>query len=61
MLANQMKGVLPRLIGQAQTSFIPMKNITINFIIAQEIDHSMRNKYGEKSMAIKIDLHKAYD
>lgn len=29
--------------------------------MAQEVIHSMKRKHSGKTMAIKIDLHKAYD
>lgn len=61
VLANNMKKVLPKLIGQEQTSFVPGHNITDNIIISQEVIHNMRKKLGEKSAAVKIYLQKAYD
>lgn len=36
-------------------------SIIDNIIIAQEFTHSMRNKLEKRTMAIKIDLLKAYD
>lgn len=61
VLANKLKLVLPELIKEGQTSFIPGRHITENIIIAQEVIHSMSKKKKGKYMAIKIDLHKAYN
>lgn len=56
-----MKLVLDKLIGEGQSSFVPNRNITDNIILVLEIAHTMRQRKGESSMAIKIDLKKAYD
>lgn len=61
VLANQMKLVLPKIISQGQTSFIPGRHITDNIIVAQEMAHSMRKQNGKDIAAIKIDLQKAFD
>lgn len=61
VLANRMQSSLSYLINIGQSSFIPDRGITDNIIIAQEIIHMMRKKNGRKSMALKIDLLKAYD
>lgn len=61
VMANRMKGVLPKLINSAQTSFVPGRNITDNTVIAQEVVHLMRKHNGEKYMSLKIDLQKAHD
>ncbi|CAA0806287.1 Unknown protein, partial [Striga hermonthica] len=57
-----LKGLMPRLIGPAQVSFIPGRHITDNIVIAQELIHTMRNLSGKKGyMVVKVDLEKAYD
>ena len=62
LIANWLKGLLPNLIGLAQTSFIPGRNITDNIAIAQEVIHSMKRKIGRVGfMIVKVDLEKAYD
>ncbi|XP_074314431.1 uncharacterized protein LOC141649645 [Silene latifolia] len=61
-LANRIKKVLPRLISETQSGFVPGRQITDNIVVFQEVIHSMRKKKGSKGiMAIKIDLEKAYD
>lgn len=49
-------------VGPNQASFVPNCQASDNIIIVQKLIHSMRRKTGKKgSMAIKIDLQKAYD
>lgn len=53
---------MPKLIGEEHASFIPRRQINDNIAIMQEIVHSMRNQKGRRgTMAIKVDLEKAYD
>ncbi|XP_074289408.1 uncharacterized protein LOC141614562 [Silene latifolia] len=61
-LANRIKRVLPHVISETQSGFVPGRQITDNIVIFQEAIHSMRKKKGKTGiMAIKIDLEKAYD
>ncbi|OMO52841.1 reverse transcriptase [Corchorus capsularis] len=62
-LANRLKLVLPNLIGDNQSVFVPDRMIYDNTMIAFETIHFMRNKrFGHKAhMALKLDLSKAYD
>ncbi|KAG7540165.1 Ribonuclease H domain [Arabidopsis thaliana x Arabidopsis arenosa] len=58
----RMKKVMPKLIGPAQSSFIPGRLSTDNIVLVQEAVHSMRRKKGRKGwMLLKLDLEKAYD
>ncbi|OMO58928.1 reverse transcriptase [Corchorus capsularis] len=63
MLANRLQLVLPNIISQNQSAFVPDRMIFDNAIIAFETTHFMSNKRtGRKShMALKLDLSKAYD
>lgn len=62
VIANLLKPLLPKLIAPNQGAFIPGRQACDNFIIAQELIHSMKHKSGKKgTMVIKIDLEKAYD
>ena len=62
VLVNRLRPFLMDLVGPLQNSFIPGRSTTDNVIIAQEILHHMHRSKGKKgNMAIKIDLHKAYD
>ncbi|CAL1381561.1 unnamed protein product [Linum trigynum] len=61
-LAERIKPLMPRLVHETQTSFVPGKHITNNICILQEVVHSMRAKKGRSGwMVLKIDLAKAYD
>ena len=63
VLANQLKQILPNVISESQSAFVPNRLITDNTTVAFKILHRMRNKRrGKKGqMAIKLDISKAYD
>lgn len=63
MLANRLKGLLPNLISENQSAFVPGRLITDNVIAAFEINHWMHRKTKGKVgfSALKIDMSKAYD
>ena len=63
VLANCLKQILPRVISEAQSAFIPERIITDHTTIAFEVLHRMRNRRRGKDgqMAIKLDISKAYD
>ncbi|OMO88655.1 reverse transcriptase [Corchorus capsularis] len=62
-LANRLKLILPQVIGENQSAFVPECMIFYNAMIAFETIHFLRNKIaGRKThMALKLDLSKAYD
>ncbi|XP_010424030.1 PREDICTED: uncharacterized protein LOC104709061 [Camelina sativa] len=56
------KRVIGKLIGPAQSNFIPGRLSTDNIVVVQEAVHSMHRKKGKKGwMLLKLDLEKAYD
>lgn len=62
VLANHMKKVLPLIISQTQSAFIPGRLITDNVLVAFEALHTMDvwMKGREGFMAMKLDMSKAY-
>ncbi|KAL0385615.1 UNVERIFIED_CONTAM: putative mitochondrial protein [Sesamum radiatum] len=52
-----------QIISQNQSAFVPGRLMTDNVLIAFEINHFLRTKYGGKNShaAIKLDISKAYD
>ena len=63
VLANRLKVILPNVISDAQSAFMPSRQITDNTTIVFEVLYRMRNKRkGKKGqMTIKLDIGKAYD
>lgn len=63
VLANRLKLILPNVISNSQSTFVPNQQITDNTIVAFEVLHMIKNKrIGKKGqMAIRLDISKAYD
>lgn len=63
VLANRLKVILPSIISENQSAFVPGRNITDNVLMAFEIIHFMRRKnYGSVGkVTFKLDITKAYD
>ena len=63
IITTRMQQILPNLISENQSAFVPGRAISDNVLITHEILHylliSSARKYG--SMAIKTDMSKAYD
>ncbi len=63
VLANRLKKVLPLVVSESQSAFVPSCLIIDNVLVAFQVMHSMSLKRrGRKGqMAIKLDMSKAYD
>lgn len=63
VISNRLKLVLPHVISEAHSAFVPCRLITDNVLVAYEMFHYPRKKKkGVKGhMAMKLDMSKAYD
>uniref|UniRef100_A0A2N9FDP4 Reverse transcriptase domain-containing protein n=1 Tax=Fagus sylvatica TaxID=28930 RepID=A0A2N9FDP4_FAGSY len=63
VLANRLKQVLPTIISESQSAFVPGRQITDNINVAFELMHCLRTRRKGKiaHMALKLDMSKAYD
>lgn len=63
VLANRLKDILPDIITENQSAFVPGRNISDNVLVAFELLHFMKRKnYGSNGeIALKLDVSKAYD
>jgi len=63
VLANRLKKILHKCIADSQSAFVPGRSILVNALVAIELVHYMKTKTKgkEKSVALKLDISKAYD
>jgi hypothetical protein len=63
VLTNRLKRVLPQIVSESQSAFVPGRLITDNILVAFETLHHMhqqrKRKYG--SVALKLDMSMAYE
>jgi hypothetical protein len=63
VIANRLKAILPHIISDSQSAFVPGRLITDSVLVAFETLHHMHTtKMGrDGAMALKLDMSKAYD
>ena len=61
-LVTRIRPYLDKLVSPFQFAFVPRRRSVDNFIVVQEIIHTLSNKKGRVGyMAIKVNLEKVYD
>lgn len=63
VLANRLKKILPLIIKENQSAFVPGRLITDNILLSSEVFHFMNHNKAKKRgyMTLKLDMSKAYD
>ncbi|CAM8940146.1 unnamed protein product [Rhodiola kirilowii] len=63
VLANRLKTILPSIISDSQSAFIPGRLISDNILAAHELIHFMKTRERQRAgyYALKLDMTKAYD
>lgn len=61
LLASRLKNIMPSIISQNQSAFVPHRSIGDNILLAQSLCRDYHKEVGAPRCAIKLDIHKAFD
>lgn len=63
VLSNRLCVILPCIISENQSAFVPRQSITDNILVAFEILHQMKQKSrsSESGVALKLNVRKVYN
>ena len=63
VMVNRLKIILPKIIDESQSAFVPRRMIFDNIVVAHKSIHAMKlKKKGNVGyLATKLDMSKAYD
>ncbi|KAL9690018.1 hypothetical protein QQ045_010411 [Rhodiola kirilowii] len=63
ILANRLKDILPLIISETQSAFVPGRLISENILLAHEVSHYIKSRRSQRTgfFSIKTDMSKAYD
>ncbi|KAL9675829.1 hypothetical protein QQ045_004037 [Rhodiola kirilowii] len=63
VITNRLKVVMPEIISEAQSAFVPGKLILDNILLAHEVLHYIKSRKLQKCgfFSLKADMSKAYD
>ncbi|XP_027060814.2 uncharacterized protein [Coffea arabica] len=61
LLADRLSAILPKIISPQQSGFVKGRNITENYLLAQEVLSGIGKASRGGNVALKLDISKAYD
>ena len=61
ILADRLASILPKIMSSQQTGFVKGRNITENYLLAQELMSGIRKKARGGNVVLKLDMAKTYD
>ncbi|XP_027157156.1 uncharacterized protein LOC113758547 [Coffea eugenioides] len=61
ILANRINRLLPRLVSDWQTGFVPGREIVDNILLAQELVLDLDRRLKHSNLILKLDMEKTYD